>query len=323
MATLRDLKKKAAKPATTTASPTAPAVDQLPIKRDMLAARRAELASGASSAVNVDAEIQNALMNAGSNTAIRNSSDESFYQAVRAAIASGLGLSAGYGFLTAKKGECAFVPGWKGLVDLVLRSERGTVWTGVVRKGDSFDYQLGDRPFVTHRPGDSDDPLAITYFYAIGRIKGSDTPIVEVWSASKLDRHFAKYNTEGEAHYALSSYEAWEAYGRKIPLLKVLSFMPKSRELDVALAADAATHNYTPVAGPDPRPTPAPEPAEEPAKPAAARKPAAKKAPARPAAKNAPAKLAAKKAAAKPAAKKAPAKRATKAAAPAPISNLE
>ena len=47
----------------------------------------------------------------------------------------------GAGFLIPYKTTCTFVPGWKGLVDLVSRSGRGTVYTGVIFKDQ--DYTLG------------------------------------------------------------------------------------------------------------------------------------------------------------------------------------
>jgi len=305
MAKLQDLKTRQRQAAA--GVPAAPATDPLTSKRELLAARREMLTSGASSAVNVAAEIQTALKLAEQNASIRSSTDDSFLEAVRTALASGLGLSDGYGFLSAEKRECKFIPGWKGLVDLVLRSERGSVWTGVVYKGDFFDYQLGDRPHVTQRRGDSDEPNDITHFYAVGRIKGSDTPIVEVWTISKLNRHFQRHNNQGEDHYALKSHEAWESYGRKLALLQVLKFMPKSRDLEIALAADAAAFAASaPAPAPVEPPRPAPAPAEPaPIEPAAA--PAADPAPAtKPARKPAAKKAAApRKTAAKPAPKKA------------------
>ncbi len=38
----------------------------------------------------------------------------------------------GQGFLIPFKKVCQFVPGWKGLIDLVSRSGRGVAWTGAV-----------------------------------------------------------------------------------------------------------------------------------------------------------------------------------------------
>lgn len=128
--------------------------------------------------------------------------------------------------------ECQYVPGWMGLVDLMNRSGQGTAWTGAVFDGDEFDWQLGDSPFVHHKPrGDSEGRL--THVYAIGRVKGSDWPIIDVWPIEKVWKHRDRYNKVGEKHY---SYENPEMYARKVPLLQVLKYMPCSPELATALA---------------------------------------------------------------------------------------
>jgi recombination protein RecT len=130
------------------------------------------------------------------------------------------------------------VPGWKGLTDLVSRSGRATVWTGAVYEGDEFDYQLGDSPFVRHRPGDEDnDPSKLTHVYAIGRVNGSNWPVIEVWRMSKVVKHRDKNNKVGKAHY---SFKNLEMYARKVPLLQVLKYMPSSIELSNAVALSDA-----------------------------------------------------------------------------------
>lgn len=155
--------------------------------------------------------------------------------------AGALGLEPGVngaGYLIPYKGTCTFVPGWKGLVDLVSRSGRATVWTGAVFEGDDFDYALGDRPFVMHRPGDETDPNKLTHVYAIGRSNGSDYPVIEVWSMRKVWKHRDTFNKQGGKHY---SYRNPEMYARKVPLLQVLKYMPTSIEVANAIAvADAA-----------------------------------------------------------------------------------
>lgn len=133
--------------------------------------------------------------------------------------------------------ECQFVPGWKGLVDLMNNSRQGSVWTGAVFAGDDFDYQLGDSPFVKHRPMGDDNPENITHFYAIGRVNGSQWPIIEVWQNSRVNRHRDRYNKVGKKHY---SHENWEMYGRKVVLLQVLKYMPASAELAAAIALNDA-----------------------------------------------------------------------------------
>jgi recombination protein RecT len=133
-----------------------------------------------------------------------------------------------------------FVPGWKGLIDLVNRAGRASAWTGAVRDGDSFDYGQGDRPFVRHKPADDNDDAPLLYVYAVGRVKGSDWPVVEVWPMAKVWRHRDKYNKVGDWHY---SYAHPEMYARKIVLLQVLKYLPQSVELaravEFASAADS------------------------------------------------------------------------------------
>jgi len=144
----------------------------------------------------------------------------------------------GQGYLIPYKDTCTFVPGWKGLVDLVARSGRATVWTGAVYAGDHFDYQLGDEPFCRHKPGDSEGNF--THVYAIGRVKDAQMPVIEVWTRGKVKKHLDQYNKVGGRHYALASESNFEMYARKVALLQVLKYMPSSIELNNAMAVSHA-----------------------------------------------------------------------------------
>lgn len=147
----------------------------------------------------------------------------------------------GQGYLIPYKNKCSFVPGWKGLVDLVSRAGRATVWTGAVYQGDKFDYQLGDEPFCRHKPGDGGD--AFTHVYAIGRVKDAQMPVIEVWTRAKVQKHLAKYNKVGNRHYALTDENNFEMYARKVALLQVLKYMPSSIELSNAIAVSHAAES--------------------------------------------------------------------------------
>jgi len=162
-------------------------------------------------------------------------------------VAAQLGLEigvGGQGYLVPYGGKATFVPGWQGLVDLVSRAGRATVWTGAVFKGDEFDWALGDRPFVKHRPaGGGDTWRDITHVYAIGRVNGSEYPVMEVWSMDRVIKHLNKFNKVGARHYALEKDgQNMEMYARKVVLLQVLKYMPKSievqRAVEVAQVAD-------------------------------------------------------------------------------------
>lgn len=150
----------------------------------------------------------------------------------------------GQGYLIPYKGTCTFVPGWKGLVDLVARSGRATVWTGTVYAGDKFEYQLGDAPFCRHVPGDGGgDDDEFTHVYAIGRVRDAVMPVIEVWTRAKVKKHHKQYNKVGARHYANASENNFEMYARKVALLQVLKYMPASIEL--ANAIDVSTAGET------------------------------------------------------------------------------
>ena len=145
----------------------------------------------------------------------------------------------GAGFLVPYGTTCTFVPGWKGLVDLVSRSGRGTVFTGVIFKDQEYTFLDGARrDLVIHNETDLDDPADITHAYAIGWVKDATMPIIELWRVSKIKKHRDKYNKQGTKLY---SFRDWEMYARKVPLLQVLKYMPCSIEVANAIAlSDAA-----------------------------------------------------------------------------------
>lgn len=131
---------------------------------------------------------------------------------------------------------CTFVPGWKGYMDLVNRTGRAAAWTGAVHDGDKFEFEYGDRPRIVHKPGKwAGEKDALIYVYSVGRVNGSDYPVLEVWDMGKIWAHRDKFNKVGDRHY---SYENPEMYARKIPLLQVIKYLPQSVELANAQALD-------------------------------------------------------------------------------------
>lgn len=130
--------------------------------------------------------------------------------------------------------EAQFIPGWQGLVDLVGRAGCAEAWTGAVFEGDAFDWAYGDTPYINHKPCGEDNPERMTHVYACGRINGTRHPIIEVWPIEKVWRHRDRYNRIGEGHY---SYKHPEMYARKIVLLQVLKYLPKSPLLTAAIEA--------------------------------------------------------------------------------------
>ncbi len=165
------------------------------------------------------------------------------HQSIAASImtAAQLGLEPGVngaGFLIPYGQTCTFVPGWKGLVDLVARSGRGTVYTGVIFKDQQYTFTDGARrDLVIHNETDLDEAADITHAFAIGWVQGASMPIIELWTVGKITKHRDKYNKVGKKHY---SFRDWEMYCRKIPLLQVLKYMPCSVEVSNAIAVSHA-----------------------------------------------------------------------------------
>ena len=170
-----------------------------------------------------------------SSTALQKCTPKSIAAALMTAGQLGLepGVN-GAGFLVPYKDVCTFVPGWKGLVDLVARSGRGTVYTGVIFKDQEYTFTDGaKRDLLIHNETNLDDPEDITHAYAIGWVRDASMPIIELWSVVKIRKHRDKYNKVGSKHY---SFRDWEMYARKVPLLQVLKYMPASIELSNAIA---------------------------------------------------------------------------------------
>lgn len=155
-------------------------------------------------------------------------------------MAAQLGLEIGVNgqaYLVPYKGTCTLIPGWQGYVDLVSRSGRASVWTGSVRDGDDFEYTLGSAPHLKHTPSD-EDAGNYTHVYAVGWVKGAQWPVIEVWSRAKVERHLKQYNKVGDRHYALQNENNFEMYGRKVSLLQVIKYMPKSIEMQQTQSLD-------------------------------------------------------------------------------------
>lgn len=172
----------------------------------------------------------------------------SVLQAVGRAARMGLSIdTVGHGFLVPYNDRrnnrviCEFIPGWQGIVDLINRSGRGVVDSGAVFDGDVFDYDLGTNRFVRHRNEGAETADKLLYVYALGWIRGeggwTPPPIIQVWKAERVGMHLSTYNKVGDKHYALQNGNNWIQYARKLPLLQVCKFMPKSAEVSKAIEA--------------------------------------------------------------------------------------
>ena len=195
--------------------------------------------------LNPDRMMRLALTCFSTNPALRECSAQSILASI--VVASQIGLEpgvAGQGYLIPYKQTCTFVPGWQGLVGLLNNTGRATAWTGAVFDGDGWTYRLGSAPMCEHTPGPNyGDPDKLIWVYACGKVNGSEQPVIEAWPIERVKKHRDKFNKVGARHY---SYANFEMYARKVVLLQVLKYMPRSIELSNAIvAADAGEIGHT------------------------------------------------------------------------------
>jgi recombination protein RecT len=159
-------------------------------------------------------------------------------------VSSQLGLEigvAGQAYLIPYKTTCTLVPGWQGLVGLLNNTGRATAWTRAVFEGDEFQINIGDGSAPRHVPGNNfGDADKMTGVYAVGKVNGSECHVVEYWPIARVWKHRDLFNKVGSRHY---SFAHPEMYARKVVLLQVLKYMPRSIELNNAIAAVNAAEN--------------------------------------------------------------------------------
>lgn len=196
--------------------------------------------------LNPDRMMRLALTCFSTSAAIRECSPQSILSSV--VVASQLGLEigvAGQGYLIPYKKTCTFVPGWQGLVSLLNNTGRATAWTGAVFEGDLWEFELGSSPKCRHVPGPNyGDPEHFIWAYACGQVNGSEKPVIEAWPVSLIKKRRDRFNKVGDKHY---SFQHFEMYARKVVLLQVLKYMPRSIELNNAIVATNAAEMGTPV----------------------------------------------------------------------------
>jgi recombination protein RecT len=120
--------------------------------------------------------------------------------------------------------ECQFQLGYKGLIDLVYRSEEVTdIQAHEVYENDEFEYELGLSPKLKHIPALKDRGEVIMY-YAVFHTKNGGYGF-EVMSKDDV-KSFAAKTSQAYA----SSYSPWKKYfdemAKKTVLKKALKYAP-------------------------------------------------------------------------------------------------
>ena len=133
--------------------------------------------------------------------------------------------------------EAKIVIGYQGLLDLSWRSAMvSSVTAECVYQGDEFDYQMGDDPFIRHKPmGKTKDPKDITHAYAV----------IETTTHGKIRKVMRKDELDevrDNAPSARASSSPWKTHYaemcKKTTLRRACKLGPSSIEMRRAIALD-------------------------------------------------------------------------------------
>lgn len=111
---------------------------------------------------------------------------QSLFNAAMSAAVLGLEVDGvtGQAYILPFKGKAQLVIGYRGMNTLAARSGF-TITGGVVKDGDEFDFELGDRAFVRHKPRLSNPERRVVAAWAVASAPNR-TPIVSVLSLDDI-----------------------------------------------------------------------------------------------------------------------------------------
>lgn len=159
---------------------------------------------------------------------------ESFAGALLTAVALGLepGVD-GEAWLVPYGTECTFIPGYKGLSKLFFQHPLAKhLDTQAVRENDEFDYERGLTQYLRHKPALKDRGDVIAY-YAVASLQ-TGAAAFEVMTPEEVAevRKASPRKKSGD----IADPQHWME--RKTVLKQLMKLLPKSSNLQYALAAD-------------------------------------------------------------------------------------
>lgn len=158
----------------------------------------------------------------------------SFAGALLTASALGLEVGTGEAHLVAYKGECTFIPDYKGLAKLFYQHPLARhLDAQVVYENDDFDYAYGLDPYLTHKPTKGERGK-IVYYYAVAALSTGAKAFVVLTPDEVKALRGGKVGPA--ANFKGGDPMKWME--RKTALKQLMKLMPKSTTLQRALEAD-------------------------------------------------------------------------------------
>lgn len=142
--------------------------------------------------------------------------------------------SAGEAYLVPFKGNATFIPGYRGLIKLAMRSGLAKYVRGeVVREGDEFSYGFHPRLRFDHVPLPGGEGRPVTHAYAHA-VLTTDEDLVAVLTAEEVEAVRQRSRAGNSGPWRTD----WCEMAKKTAIRRLAKLLPGSDALDRALEAD-------------------------------------------------------------------------------------
>lgn len=210
--------------------------------RKMLSDYRSEIAHALPKHVSPDRMLRMAMTSARKNPGLLDCTPESFFGAAIQCAQLGLEPDTALGhcylipFQNRKSGkkEVQFMPGYRGLMDLVYRvAEHPILTPRAVYEGDTFSYEFGLNPKLVHTPLPRQDKAKLIFAYCVASFKDGrkefcvmTKPEIEDIRLRSKATGFSPWQTD------------YEAMALKTVIRRMVKYLPMSAELHTAVHLD-------------------------------------------------------------------------------------
>jgi len=173
------------------------------------------------------------------NKALQRCTPQSLLGALMVSAQLGLepGTPLGQAYLVPYGSEVTFIIGYRGLIELAMRSGRiASIRADAVYVGDEFTWELGLNPTIVHKPyaDDRDDANKITHVYAVARFTDGTDPSFVVLTRSQVDAVMKRSKASGSGPWKTD----WEAMALKTAVRRLAKWLPLTIEAQRAVALD-------------------------------------------------------------------------------------
>ena len=143
----------------------------------------------------------------------------------------------GQAYLIPYGGKVQFQLGYKGLIDLAVRSgQYKAIYSHEVYKNDEFSYSYGLHKDLVHVPAAQPEGEPIGY-YAVYRLQNGGYDFV-YWTRERIDHHAKQFSQAVQKGWTSPWKTNYDAMAKKTVLKEVLKYAPKSIELQKTVEAD-------------------------------------------------------------------------------------